>query len=230
MELNIYHTEKASKFIRMKKIFLSISILLTVMVIKAQTITLEAGYFNSNRDGVFLNKTYFDAVKLGATYTYDWKYNLGFQSGLLLNTGYSHNVQKFSTKGDSVIFRTWNVGLEIPVRAVYHVKLFRNVRLFGYAGPNIQIGLFQPQRIDANLSAVLAEMTGIQSGRFDLYTSDLQPNGINRINLQLGTGGGIQWKNYLLKSGYDWGLNNLDRTKKDRITQGQWHLTFGYQF
>ena len=214
----------------MKKIFLTICLIISVLILKAQTISIEAGYFNPKRDGASYNKMYFDAVRLGATYTYDWKYNLGFQSGLLFNTGYSHNVQRYSMRGDSVLYRTWDFGLEIPIRAVYHVKLFKNVKLFGYAGPNIQIGLFQPQRIDVNLSPVLTEMTGIQSGTFNLYTSDLQPNGINRLNLQLGTGGGIQWKNYLLKSGYDWGLNNLDRTKRDRITQGQWHLTFGYQF
>lgn len=203
-------------------------LLMFAYVAVAQNITLEAGYFNPKRSGNLTGESYFDAIRLGATYVYDWRYNIGFQTGLLFNTGYSHNIQKYSTSGDSVIYRTWDIALEIPIRAMYHQTLFKDFRIFGFAGPNIQIGLIQPQRIDAHLTPALQQLTGIQSDQLDLYRTETQ-HGLHRVNFQLGVGGGIQWRSYLLKSGYDWGINNLHRNSPHRLTQGHWYVTFGYQ-
>jgi hypothetical protein len=210
-------------------LFISILIGLSAMSLNAQNITLEGGYFNPKMQGPNTGETYFDAIRLGGTYTYNWKYNLGFQTGLLLNTGYSHKIQRYSMSGDSVLYRTWDFALELPIRAVYKLKLFGDVSIFGFAGPNIQIGLVQNQQREANLSAALTQLTGITSGAADLYTAGAAANGIHRINLQLGAGGGVQWKDYSVKSGYDWGLNNLDATGRDYVTKGQWYVTLGYQ-
>lgn len=192
--------------------------------IQAQKIILEGGYFNPQRVGQATSETYFDAIRLGGLAEFDWKYNFGFQTGLLYNIGYSHKIQKYGVSTDSVVYNTWSHALEIPLRIVYNQPLFKKVSIFGFAGPNIQIGMFQNQRVDSYLGDVLTDITGIQSGKYNLYQSDL-----NRINLQLGAGGGVQWRQFMLKSGYDWGLNNLDRTKSDRVKQGQWYVTFGYQ-
>lgn len=215
----------------MKRTILLFSMLisLTLTGLYAQNITLEGGYFNPERLGPNTGETYFDAIRLGGIYTYNWKYNLGFQTGLLLNTGYSHKIQRYSMSGDSVLYRTWDFGLELPLRAVYKMKLFGDVSIFGFAGPNIQIGLLQNQRTDANLSVALTQLTGISSGTSDLYSAGAAANGIHRINLQLGAGGGIQWKEFSVKSGYDWGLNNLDATGRDYVTKGQWYVSLGYQ-
>jgi len=210
-------------------LLITILIALSVMSLQAQNITLEGGYFNPKRVGSNTGETYFDAIRLGAIYTYNWQYNLGFQTGLLMNTGYSHKIQRYSMSGDSILYRTWDFALELPLRAVYKLKLFGDVSIFGFAGPNIQVGLVQNQRTEANLSAALTQLTGISSGTTDLYTAGAAANGIRRFNLQLGAGGGVQWKEYSVKSGYDWGLNNLDATGRDYVTKGQWYVTLGYQ-
>lgn len=192
--------------------------------LNAQKITLEGGYFNPKRAGQSTSETYFDGIRLGGQAEFDLKYNFGFQTGLFYNIGYSNKIQRYAVSSDSVIYNTWNHALEIPLRIVYNQKLFKDFKIFGFAGPNIQIGLVQNQKVDSYLSEYMATYTGIQSGKFNLYKTDLY-----RINFQLGAGGGIQWRQFILKSGYDWGINSLDRTKNDRITQGQWYVTFGYQ-
>ena len=147
------------------------------------------------------------------------------QSGLLYNIGYSNKVQKYDITTDSVTFRTWSHALEIPLRIVYNQGLFKDFKIFGFAGPNIQIGFIQNQNVTSLLSESTSEFTGIQGGKYNLYK-----NNLNLINFQLGTGGGIQWREFILKSGYDWGLNNLDKTKRDkRLTQGNWYVSFAYQ-
>jgi hypothetical protein len=216
---------KFSSYMRLK--FISVILLMAFAVtcnLNAQKITLESGYFNPKRVGTTTSETYFDAIRLGALVEFDWKYNFGIQTGLHYNIGYSNKIQKYGVTTDSVVYNTWNHALEIPLRIVYHQPLFKKVSIFGFAGPNIQIGLIQNQSVDSYLSENLTNITGIQPGKFDLYQSDIQ-----RINLQLGAGGGVQWRQFILKSGYDWGLNNLDRSKSDRVKQGQWYVTFGYQ-
>lgn len=191
----------------------------------AQKITLEGGYFNPKRIGPSTGETYFDAIRIGALAEYDLKYNFGIQSGLLYNIGYSNKTQRYAVSGDSVVYNTWSHALEIPVRVVYNLPLFKDFKVFGFAGPNIQIGLIQNQKVDVGLSNELVNMTGLQSGNYELYGDKK----LNRINLQLGAGGGVQWRKYSVKAGYDWGLNNLDRTKSDKVRQGNWYVTLGYQ-
>ena len=203
-----------------------------IISVNAQKITLEGGYFNPKRVGPVTSKTYFDAVRVGALAEYELKYNFGIQSGILYNIGYSNKMQRYAISGDSVVYTTWSHALEIPVRIVFNQPLFKDFKIFGFAGPNIQIGLIQNQQVDASLSDeqinLINELNpdfNITSGKTDLYVQKK----LNRINLQLGAGGGVQWRQYIIKSGYDWGINNLDRTKADYVTQGNWYVTFAYQ-
>lgn len=228
-KLSLYFKKFTSffmSFMKLKKInFLFYLIILGTITANAQKITLEGGYFNPKRVGPTTSETYFDAIRVGATVEYDLKYNIGIQSGLLYNIGYSNKMQRYAVSGDSVVYNTWSHALEIPVRIVYNLPLFKDFKIFGFAGPNVQIGLIQNQKIDIGLSDELVNMTGLQSGKYDLYGDKI----INRINLQLGAGGGVQWRKYSVKAGYDWGLNNLDRTKADKVKQGNWYVTLGYQ-
>lgn len=211
---------------KLKKInFILFLVTLCIISVNAQKITLEGGYFNPKRVGPNTGETYFDAIRLGALAEFDMKYNFGIQTGLLYNVGYSNKTQRYSVMRDSVDYTTWSHALEIPIRLVYNQPLFKDFKIFGFAGPNIQIGLIQNQQVDVGLSDALVEMTGIQSGNYNLYGQKK----LNRINLQLGAGGGVQWRKYSVKGGYDWGLNNLDRTKADKVKQGNWYVSLGYQ-
>lgn len=205
--------------------FIFILVIISSISINAQKITLEGGYFNPKRVGPHTGETYFDAIKIGAVAEYDLKYNFGVQSGLLYNIGYSNKIQRYAVVGDSVSYTTWSHALEIPVRLVYNQRLFKDFKVFGFAGPNFQIGLIQNQQVESGLNDLLTNITGIHSGKYELYGQKK----LYRINFQLGAGGGIQWRKYSVKGGYDWGINNLDRTKVDKVKQGNWYISLGYQ-
>jgi hypothetical protein len=211
-----------------KALFLFLILCAATLPIAAQKVYVEGGYLNPKRFGPDTSEDYFDAARVGALVEYELKYNFGFQTGALLNTGYAGKTQRYGMGTDSVNYSTWNVSIDIPARIVFHQKLFWGLSMFGFAGPAIQVGLFQPQQVDAALSDTYTQLTGITSGSRDLYTHD-GDKGVRRINLQLGAGGGFQWRNYILKSGYDWGINNLDRTGRDRVVQNNWYLSFVYQ-
>lgn len=197
--------------------------LCTISASKAQQINLEAGYFNPKQYKTTAGENYFDAARIGATVNFRWKYNFSLQSGLLYNIGLSTKKQLFP-KDSSVNYTTWSHSAEIPLRVQYTIPLGKQWSLFAFAGPNIQIGIIQDTRIDAHLSTILTQMSGIESGTFNMYQDNL-----HRINLQLGAGGGIQWKKYSLKGGYDWGMNNLNKLSDSNIYQKNWFVSFGYQ-
>jgi len=73
------------------------------------------------------------------------------------------------------------------------------LKVFAFAGPNLNIGLAQQQKIQADLSNTWSAYTGITSvnyGDNDLYKdNNFYKNAlISRINFQMGAGGGVQWK------------------------------------
>jgi hypothetical protein len=196
--------------------------------LNAQKLYIEGGYLNPKRYGADTSEDYFDAVRVGVLYEHVLPYNFGVQTGALLNTGYAHKIQRFGIGTDKVEYSTWNYGIDIPVRGIYHQKLFWGLSMFAFAGPNIQLGIYQPQEVNASLSDIYTEILGISSGTRDLYTYK-DDKGVRRINLQMGVGGGLQWRKYALKSGFDWGLNGLDRTGRDRVLQRNWYVSFVYQ-
>ena len=212
-----------------KKVFSKILFYLVIVCVSqqltAQKISLEAGYVNPKRSGKVTSETYFDAIRIGGIYEHELKYNFGVQTGLLYNIGFSNKIQKFDSSTDSVTYNTWSHAFEIPVRIVYNQGLFKDFKIFGFAGPNIQIGFIQNQKVKSTLSTSMNEWAGIEVEKHNLYK-----NNLNLINLQLGAGGGVQWREFILKSGYDWGLNNLDKTKRDSyLTQSNWYVSFAYQ-
>lgn len=191
----------------------------------AQIFSFEAGYLNPHRLGTATGQTSSDDLRLGVQAEIPWKYNFGLLTGLYYNPSYATRTQNYS--GDNYVdYTSWTHSLEIPIRAMYRIHFTKTLGIFIYGGPNIQAGLLNSTHIDAYLSDVLANMTGIQTGT----TNDFTSGKLNRINLQLGTGGGIQWKSYILKGGYDWGMNNLNKDGFGILKQRDWHVSVAYQF
>ncbi len=206
--------------------------LISSLNLSAQKIILEGGYFNPKRLGPKTGETYFESVKIGAYTDFDLKYNFAIQTGLYYNIGHSKKVQGYDNIADSVTYRTWSHALEIPARVVYYQPLFKDFKVFGFVGPNLQVGLFQNQKtITKNEDP--AVFPYIISGKSNMFKPDNNrvglKEGIHRINLQLGAGGGVQWRQFVLKGGYDWGVNNLDKSRNDYVRQGNWYVSFGYQ-
>jgi len=214
-----------------------VALLAMVCTASAQTIyRLEIGYTNpkryfgsdigssSNFKGQGLS-TYFNGGKLGGTAEFKLKNNFSLLTGVLYNYVYSNNLQGYPNSTD-VKYVTQSHSLDIPARAIYTLPISKSLKVFGFAGPNFNIGLSQTMKVTSTLTYPPTSALYVNSGSVDLYKDDI----LNRVNLQIGVGGGIQWKRYQIKATYDFGLNNLDRTSSGNLRQKGWYLSVAYDF
>lgn len=194
--------------------------------VKKTTFRIEAGYIQPYQFGEGYRTTYFHGGKIGATVDFDIKYGMSIQTGLYYLMAYGTNSQNYPHLSEYVDYSTTMYQLDIPVRFSYTIKIWKDLSLFAFAGPTFNIGLAMPEKADAHLSAITEEMTGIQSGTTNLYCKKVLP-----FNFMLGAGGGIQWKNYRLQSGYDFGMHNIYRNTYGYIMkQWNWFASFSYAF
>ncbi|MBO8459110.1 MAG: outer membrane beta-barrel protein [Bacteroidetes bacterium] len=194
--------------------------------VKKTTFRIEAGYIQPYQFGEGYRTTYFHGGKIGATVDFDIKYGMSIQTGLYYLMAYGTNSQSYPHLSEYVDYSTTMYQLDIPVRFSYTIKIWKDLSLFAFAGPTFNIGLAMPEKADAHLSAITEEMTGIQSGTTNLYCKKVLP-----FNFMLGAGGGIQWKNYRLQSGYDFGMHNIYRNTYGYIMkQWNWFASFSYAF
>lgn len=194
--------------------------------VKKTTFRIEAGYIQPYQFGEGYRTTYFHGGKIGATVDFDIKYGMSIQTGLYYLMAYGTNSQSYPHLSEYVDYSTTMYQLDIPVRFSYTIKIWKDLSLFAFAGPTFNIGLAMPEKADAHLSAITEEMTGIQSGTTNLYCKK-----VLSFNFMLGAGGGIQWKNYRLQSGYDFGMHNIYRNTYGYIMkQWNWFASFSYAF
>jgi len=218
----------------MKKIsfFLIIVFVFLTTFVKAQKIGLEIGSINPKQSGSSFSTNYFYGGRIGATVEFGLKKNFSLLSGVLYSVVYSSKTENYIST-DSVMYSTYNHSLDIPLRLTYTYSITKDLKVFAFGGPNLNIGLAQPRTITAELSDVtISTIQGLGqtvpvTGTEDLYKNAL----INRINFQMGAGGGVQWKKYQLKAGYDFGINSINKVDSSKLLhQGGWYISLVYQF
>ncbi len=201
------------------KISLLIVLLSLATLMNAQTYRLEVGYNNSDRTGVGYSNTYFDGIRLGGTAEFDLKNNLSLLTGALYNFVYSFKIQKYPNS-KSVSYESFGHFVDIPLRITYTYPITKDLKVFGFAGPNLNIGLAQTMKTTSSVSSIPDAFS-------DLYKDAV----LNRLNFQIGAGGGVMWKTYQLKAGYDFGINNLNKVSgAGNLYQKGWYVSFAYQF
>lgn len=180
---------------------------------------------------------YLHGLRFGGTVDFLLPYHFSIQTGALASLTYGYQNQHWrSMTAESAqieVLRHDIVQLEltIPVRAYYTITLWKQLRLFFYAGPQLQIGLTSYDLMTNNTSAPTTEWLqaqGIPLTNHDRY-ADKQ---LYRTNIQFGLGGGLEWDRYRLQSGYDFGLNNLMRTPvvpTQKLNEWGWMVTFVYR-
>ena len=206
------------------KFNLIIALLALVCSINAQTYRLEIGYNNPQRFGTGASTTFFNGVKLGGTAEFKLKNNFSLLTGVLYNCVYSNKLQGYPSD-ETVRYKTIGHFLDVPARLTYTLPLSKSLKVFGFAGPNLNIGLYQKRVVTSSLDPtydyyVKSEISNLYSG-----SSSLQ---LNRLNLQVGLGGGVQWKKYQLKATYDFGINNLNKNSSDdsySLHQKGWYFS-----
>jgi len=208
-----------------------VSMVLSIGILSAQTYRLEVGFVSPKQSGAELSTNYFNGGRLGVTAEFGLKHNFSLLTGALYSLVYSNKVQYYSST-DSVTYKTFGHSIDIPLRLTYTLPLSKNLKIFGFAGPNLNIGIAQPRKTTAVLSSSLVQVIDEfgnvpTNGSEDLYKNAM----ISRINFQMGAGGGVQWKNYQLKGGYDFGINSINKVDTSKLyRQGGWYVSLVYQF
>jgi hypothetical protein len=200
------------------KIRLLLVLLIAACSLNAQTYRLEVGYNNPVRTGTGISSTFFNGVQLGGTAEYDLKNNLSLLTGVLYNFVYSDKIQKYPNT-TQVTYVSYGHFLNIPLHVTYTYPFSKTLKAFGFAGPTVNIGLYQTVNATSDVSYVPSKFS-------DLYKDAI----LNRLNFQLGAGAGVQWKKYQLKAGYDFGINNLNRLDTGNMHQSGWYVTLGFSF
>lgn len=207
------------------KISLLVLIFSSAINLSAQKYAVEIGYTNPAKHGSNFSPTYFYGGRIGGTANFDLKNNLSLLTGALYSFVYSDKLIGYPNSG-SVNKKTTGHFIDIPIHVLYSLPISKTLKVFGYAGPNINVGLSQNQITTSNLSAALNTFHAVEVGTKELYSSSI----LNRLNLQIGLGGGIQWKKYQIKSGYDFGVTNLNRIDTGNLFQRGWYVSFSYEF
>lgn len=207
------------------KISLVVFSLLVVISTSAQKFALEGGYVNLTRSGSLVRTTYLQGGKIGVTAKFELKNNFSFLTGGLYTLVYGYEIQK-ALPSTQAKFTSFGHFLDVPLHMQYALPLSKTVKLFGYAGPTLNIGLVQPQKVVSTRADVVA-------GDYDLFNKNALATGVqslSRFNLQGNIGGGVQWKKLQIKSGYDVGLLNINRLSNGKICQKGWSVSFVYEF
>lgn len=201
---------------------------------------LEVGYVQNNQRSRNLTypDMYLHGVRLGANVTFNLPLHFGIQTGLLYTLAYGPNNQHWrsqtiqTAQTEYIQHRVLQHQFVIPVRATYTIPVWRELNLFFYGGPQLQIGLAENDYMKTHLSEPTKqwlEQKNIHTSPYDR----LAEKELYRTNIQLGVGGGIEWAQYRLQAGYDFGLNNLARQRfvsDQHVWQWGWYTTFCYRF
>ena len=199
---------------------------------------IETGYVQWNERTLDTVSVYQHGLRLGATVDLNLPHNFSIQVGALASLTYGRNDQHWRSinqETTQVEYLTHNIvqlQLTIPVRAYYKVKLWKQLNLFFFAGPQLQLGLTNYDIIENNTSALCSQWLqeqGVKLNNYDRYLA----KDIYRTNIQFGLGGGIEWDCYRLQAGYDFGLNNLLRNAivpNTTLHEWGWMTTFCYRF
>lgn len=200
---------------------------------------IEAGYVQNylhSRNKTFSNN-YLHGGQIGFRVDFMLPYNLSLQTGLSYALTYGKRTQRWGTLQDANdgtmneynLLTTTEHTLLIPVRAWYKVDLPKRWRLLFYGGPQLQIGLTEPVKVQSHLSPktqAWLNKSGIRYEDYDNYRDGI----LNRANIQLGVGGGVEWDRLRLTAGYDFGLNNLVKNQqvdKQHAWEWSWFVSFG---
>lgn len=199
----------------------------------AQTFRIEAGYLQPVRRSNDISSQHLNGIRVGGTVDFDIpKVNfLSIHTGLLYSFTFGKDAQKynFTSYSDSIrINNRQGHFLDIPVHVVASYRLFGDkVKVFAFAGPNFNIGLYQQQDVQTTITdgggLQWLEDLGYYEGRRNLY-----PDRLRRFNFQLEAGGGLEWWKLQVKGGYSFGINNISKLGISRERQGGWYVTAAY--
>ena len=185
------------------------------------------------------NKSYTDQYlyggQIGAVVDFLLPKHFSIQTGLIYQLGFGkstphyRSVDTAAIQAEIVTHRSMQHTLIIPVRAYYTQKLVKKWRMLFYGGPQMMVTLAYPDKLDAQLSEPMIAWAQANNVRYQDYDR-VADNELRRFTIQLGVGGGFEWDRLRLVAGYDFGLNNIVKTKQldsQHLWTWGWYVRFG---
>ncbi len=206
------------------------------------TYRIEAGYTQDwqNSKSTSYADTYLHGAKIGFTVDFNLPYHLSIQSGLFYQLTFGKNEQHWAgvnseyTTEEYIEHNLLKHSVVVPVYATYTQKLWKELALYLYTGPQFAIGIAQKDNIKCTVSdetKAWLEANEIPTQSYEKYKA----GELRHFNLQWGLGGGFQWANYRVYSGYNFGLNNIVKSnsnylKGSSLWEWNWFVSFSYAF
>jgi hypothetical protein len=206
--------------------------------LQAQTFRIEAGYSQPRIYSNEIGHRFFHGFHVGGTVEFDPLPQVGFltfQTGLLYSHLTGNNSQRFhfASTSDSIRINTQGHQLNIPLYAIASYTIVRAIRVSAFAGPNFNIGLAMPQRVETTIRDNTPQgeqgLQILESLGYRLGTSDLYDGRLRRFNLQMDVGASAQWWKLQVKGGYSFGLNNISQLDFHRQRQSGWFVSLAYE-
>ena len=210
---------------------------------------IEAGYDQTQhrtRNATYPN-LFLHGAKLGFTVDFMLPKRFSLQTGLFYTFNYGSAMQKFGpmsyedfTTPDPVtgLVHSGNIShklyehrLAVPVYVYYNVRLWRELNMFFFTGPQLQIGVALRDNLNADVSTKTREWLrqgGLHVESYDRY----KENELYRAAVQWSVGGGFEWSRYRLLAGYSFGLNNEVKTKRisnQQMWEWSWFVSVAFR-
>lgn len=198
---------------------------------------IEAGYIQNDQRAVgdTMRYMFLHGARVGVAFDFLLPYHLSLQTGLHYSVAYGvanqhwRSVSPESVQREYVRHRVVEHNLTVPVRLYYTIPLWKQLNLFFYTGPQLQIGLAENDYVQTHLSAQAEAWMRDLGARLETYDR-MREGEVARVNIQYGLGGGLEWDRYRVQAGYDFGLNTLRHVGDYKMWEWQWGVQFSYRF
>lgn len=231
----------------MKRLILTTILVLAAGVASAQ-LSVRVGFANANWHNDAGQGSNYPGATVGAGY----ELPLNAAKSLSLRPGltYTYTSQTRTMKGNrNVESSATEHALGLPVHVKFALPIGKNARIYAFAGPSLGYGLGYRIKETFTLDPLLPSPSPVIINIEGTLTSDLYRGTVegrtsdpdlvaerqavavhlNRFDVALSGGAGVQWRRVFVEAGYDYGL--LNRSKKSgTVNREQLNVVLGYNF
>ena len=213
----------------MKKFFFLAVASLFLSISAGAQLVGGAGYIYSSEKTTGIDGTHpFHGFFVGASYNFPLVSGLGVAPGLYATVLlHNDNTAAGSVKvGYNVMGSDREISLKLPVNLTYRLDLGHDRGIIAYAGPVFQLGVTNSTSVSGSVNFL-----GFTYGNGDSVNNyDTKKGSMNRFNVYLGGGVGVQLGDMIFHLGYDHSLMDIDKSTNYVTSRGQLIVGLALEF
>ncbi len=207
----------------MKKSLIVIVICTFVLSASAQKSYIQGGLNLANitktNDGQTEKNNILPSFNVGLLHRFELAPQFDIETGLLF-TGKGSKAETYFNGGNDYVKSKFNpLYLEIPVNFVAKFIMDKSSSLFVNTGPYIAVGVGGKSKSESKILSIYSSSEkSIQFSNDDPFTSsqeDASYNKLKRFDYGINLGGGVAFKNLIIKANYGFGLAKINSTESD---------------